>query len=199
MRVAGREGQGAPARQAAQAQPNAGGSPRQALPRRRAHDQRARGALRRHALDRVPRGPSRRRRGVAAPAPASARRTAFRAYSGGRAASSATSRSRAACRSGSPSSSRRLADAFDRFLRPNHLAPGDTDPSTGPRRAHRRTSSTAVRRPADGKPASCGLHVRGSAARRGLPRSSESLGRLRTQTPGVERSSCRSVPPRRRR
>ncbi|MGB0091246.1 MAG: recombinase family protein [Solirubrobacteraceae bacterium] len=55
----GREGQGTPVWQAAQAQHHPGGAPRQALPRRRAHRERARGALRRHPLDRLPRHPPR--------------------------------------------------------------------------------------------------------------------------------------------
>jgi DNA invertase Pin-like site-specific DNA recombinase len=62
----GRQGQGPPPWQAAQAQPDTGGAPREALPRGRAHGQRARGALRRHALDRPP---SVRRAGDGAPAP----------------------------------------------------------------------------------------------------------------------------------
>ncbi len=44
----GGQSQGAPARQAAQAQPDAGGAPGRAVPRRRAHRQRTRRALRRH-------------------------------------------------------------------------------------------------------------------------------------------------------
>ena len=56
----GGKGQGPAARQAAQAEPDAGGASGQALPRRGAHRQRARGALRRHPLDGVPRRAARR-------------------------------------------------------------------------------------------------------------------------------------------
>src|SRR4051812_5070844 len=60
----GRQGQRPTAGQAAQAEPEAGDAPGGALSRRRAHRQRAGGALRRHTLDCLSRGPARRRTGV---------------------------------------------------------------------------------------------------------------------------------------
>jgi DNA invertase Pin-like site-specific DNA recombinase len=55
------EGQRPPTRQAARAQPDAGSAARQALPRRRAHRQRAPRAIARHALDDLPRSRASRR------------------------------------------------------------------------------------------------------------------------------------------
>jgi DNA invertase Pin-like site-specific DNA recombinase len=67
MKVAeGRQGQGAPTRQATQAHRDAGSAPRRAARRRHVHERRARRALQRCALDRLPGAAARQRRRVGA-------------------------------------------------------------------------------------------------------------------------------------